>query len=372
MTPDRDTTAVLTHHWLVARRGGEKVLAAMRELYPVAPIFTLIHSKAAAAEWGDVRSSPLRFVPGATRHYPKLLPLLPMAARAVRLPDVDLVLCSDAAIAKAMTPAARSRVVCYCHSPMRYVWEPRISETYRATLPAVLRPIWPMVCASLRRADVQAAARVNQFVANSQAVAERIRRCYGRESVVVYPPVELPDAPATGPREDYYLCVGHHVVYKRLDLAVEACVHLGRRLVVIGEGPQVGSLRAKYAGASGVQFLGYQSDEVVQDHYRRARALLFPGEEDFGIVPVEAMAHGCPVIAFAAGGARETVMDGISGIWFDQQETGALIAAIERAERCEFDPVRMFEAMQRFSRERFLNAMRTVIVDAMRATSASR
>ncbi|MFN0138439.1 MAG: glycosyltransferase [Phycisphaerae bacterium] len=366
MNSAAQTSAVLTHHWLVARRGGEKVLAAMRELYPAAPIYTLIQGREVRDEWGDVRSSPLRFFPGAARLYPKLLPLLPLAARAVRLPDADLVLCSDAAIAKAMTHAPRSRVVCYCHSPMRYVWEPRISEIYRASLPRPLRPLWPMVCASLRRADLRASKRVDQFVANSQAVAERIRRCYGRDSVVIYPPVDLPDSPSMGPREDFYLCVGHHVVYKRLDLAVEACVRLRRRLIVIGEGPQVAPLRAKFGATSGIEFLGYQPDAVVHDHYRRARALLFAGEEDFGIVPVEAMARGCPVIALAAGGARETVIDGETGVWFASQDVDALADAMQRADHCTFDPARMLAAMQRFSRARFLDEMRSVIAAALK------
>ncbi|MBI5864820.1 MAG: glycosyltransferase, partial [Planctomycetes bacterium] len=227
MTPSPlPVSAVLTHHWLVRRRGGEKVLEALAELVrPDAPLFTLVHdSNGYANPLGSggsgaarrIVTSFLQRVPGARRHYPMLLPLMPSAARSMRLPPAELVLCSDAAIAKAMRPHEGSRVVCYCHSPMRYVWEPEISRQYAATLPAVLRPLWPLVCGRVREADRDAARRVDQFVANSAAVAERIRRCYDRPSVVVHPPVELPASPGPVEREDFYLCVGYHVAYKRL------------------------------------------------------------------------------------------------------------------------------------------------------------
>lgn len=371
-------SAVLTHHWLVRRRGGEKVLEPLAELLPGADIYTLIHDPAGypLAElvpdvapvsnrcYPRIVTSLLQRIPGAIRHYPKLLPLMPRAARSLRLPDVDLVLCSDAAIAKAMRPDPRSHVVCYCHSPMRYVWEPEISAQYRATLPAVLRPLWPALCAYIRRADRRAAQRVNQFVANSTVVAERIRRCYGRDSIVVHPPVELPAAPGSEKREDFYLCVGYHVAYKRLWVAFEAAMRLGARLVVIGDGPDVDSLR-RTGVSKNLTLLGYQPDDVVLDHYRRAKALLFPGEEDFGIVPVEAMASGCPVIAFARGGACETVIDGQTGVLYDRGLTADLVQAMMRAEQMAFDPRTMFDRMQRFSRERFLQQMRAVIATAL-------
>jgi glycosyltransferase involved in cell wall biosynthesis len=394
-----ECSAVLTHHWLVRRRGGERVLEALCTLLPNSPVYTLVfdpdgfedagqpeqcHSEgaqrprnlASAGEdalpgappsqaWGTdsgpVRTSFLQRIPGAKRHYPKLLPLMPLAARRMKLPPVDLVVCSDAAVAKAMTPDPRSKVVCYCHSPARYVWD--LAETYRETLPAVLRPLWPGVVRRVRAADRQAAQRVDQFVANSQHVAQRIHRHYGRDSVVVHPPVDLPPAPATGSREDFYLCVGQHVHYKRLDLAVEACRQLERRLLVIGEGPVV--RRYEKCGYANIEFLGWQPAGAVRDYYRRARALLFPGEEDFGIVPVEAMAHGCPVVAFGVGGATESVVDGQTGVWFGEQTVECLVAAIERAEAMVFDPRAMHAAMQRFSHARFLREMRGVLVSGL-------
>ena len=361
----RRCSAVLTHHWLVRRRGGERVLEALAELLPGAPVYTLVHrlrpgQPPARLDGHAVLASPLSWLPGAGRWYPALLPLMPLAARLMCLPPVDLVVCSDAAIAKAMRVDRRSRLVCYCHSPMRYVWEPHIAEQYAQTLPALLRPTWRAVCARVRRADYDAAQRVDCFVANSRTVARRIERFYGRPSEVVHPPVDIPPPPPANRRENFYLCVGRHVAYKRLDLAVEACEQLGCRLVVIGDGPDAVRLaRGRKSGA--VTFLGYQSDEVIRQHYARARALLFPGEEDFGIVPVEALAHGCPAIAYGVGGAAETVADGRTGVLFDAQTVAGLATAITRFEGLTFDAAVLHEHARGFSRERFQYEMAAIL-----------
>ncbi len=363
MVPDPLTcSAVLTHHWLVRRRGGEKVLEAMAEIFPDAPVYTLVHDAAYEFEPGHrIVSSLLRCVPGASRRYPNLLPLFPLAAKAMRLPRVDLVLCSDAALAKAMSPARSSKMICYCHSPMRYVWEPELSRQYAMTLPKVLRPFWPALCAWLRRVDAHAAQRVDLFVANSRTVAERIRRAYKRDSIVIYPPVEIPEYSPASDREDFYLCVGHHVGYKRLDLAVEACTRLGRDLVVIGDGVEAARLQGTNGSQSRARFLGFQPDDVVHEYYRRARALLFPGEEDFGIVPVEAMAFGCPVVAFGRGGATESVLDGKTGVLFQTQSADSLADAIVRFEGMSFDPAELYRHASQFGRERFQRELREAI-----------
>lgn len=390
-TPEKlRCAAVLTHHWLVRRRGGERVLEALAALLPDCPVYTLVYDPAGfaagstsrkidagkpadvlAAEaqvWGGaahpVRASFLQKIPGAKRHYPKLLPLMPLAARRIKLPPADVVVCSDAAFAKAMTPDPRSRLVCYCHSPARYVWD--LADVYGATLPAVLRPLWPRLVRRIREADRGAAQRVDQFVANSRHVAERIRRHYGRESIVVHPPVELPASPHVGPREDFYLCAGQHVRYKRLDLAVEACRKLRRKLLVIGEGPDV----ERYRGLNdpNIRFMGWLAAEELWQYYRRARGLLFPGEEDFGIVPVEAMAHGCPVICYGVGGATESIVDGVCGAWFAEQTVDCLIAAIERCERTTFDPAVMHARSERFGYARFYAEMRAVLTKGGKVT----
>lgn len=355
-------SAVLTHHWLVRRRGGESVLAALCRLVPGSPIYTFIHDPAGVGDgWPEVRTSFLQRLPGAKRHYPKLLPLMPAAARRMRLPAVDLVLCSDASLAKAMRPHDDSLVVCYCHSPMRYVWD--LAEIYTAALPAVVRPLWRAFVPRLRRADREAAARVDLFIANSRHVADRIQRHYGRESKVVHPPVDLPQRPASGSREDFYVCLGYHVAYKRLDLAVEACTTMGKRLIVIGDGPDVDRIRRR--APQGVSLLGWQSPAVVHDHLSRAAALIFPGEEDFGIVPVEAVAHGCPVIAYGVGGAVETVVPGETGVLFERQTVECLCDAILRFEQLSFDPLRMHADVQRFDRERFMRRMYEILSRAL-------
>lgn len=380
----RGFSAVLTHHWLTRRRGGEKVLEALAELLPDAPLYTLVHNpeyvrrlessdRPDAPCWlrdpQNLHSSWLQRIPGAARHYPNLLPLMPFAAAAVRLPAADLVLCSDAALAKAMRAHPRSRVICYCHSPMRYAWD--LESAYRASVPWLVRPLWALLVRWIRAADRRAAQRVDVFIANSAHVAARIARCYGRESRVIHPPVDLPErppprAPAATP---YYLCVGHHVPYKRLDLALEACRRLDRRLVVIGDGPDCRRLRDR---AGRAEFLGWQPDAVIHGHYAEAAGLLFPGEEDFGMVPVEAMSRGCPVIAYGAGGATETVVDGETGVLFAEQSVEDLCAGMRRAEAQRFDPQRMHAQARRFSRERFLEQMRAVIAETLDAVRPTR
>ncbi|MCK4340942.1 MAG: glycosyltransferase [Phycisphaerae bacterium] len=360
-------SAVLTHHWFVRRRGGEKVLEAFGELFPDSPLYTLVHDPAGVADsplaGRRVYTSFLQRLPGAARHYPKLLPLMPLAARRIKLPPVELVLCSDAALAKAMTPDPRSKVVCYCHSPMRYAFDAALSKEYRRTLPLVLRPFFGLSMALVRQADRVAARRVNLFIANSQHVAERIKRYYHAEAVVVYPPVDIPPEPALGPRGDFYLCVGYHTPYKRLDLAIETCRRVGRRLVVIGDGPDLARFDPRRE--IHVEFLGWQPAEVLHDHLRRAAGLLFPGEEDFGIVPVEALAHGCPVIAYGVGGATETVVPDETGVLFKQQTTECMADALERCEGLTFDPLALHRHARQFGKDRFLRDMREVLESVM-------
>jgi glycosyltransferase involved in cell wall biosynthesis len=365
-----DCSIALAHHWLVRRRGGEKVLEALAELLPPGPVYTLVAGPDYETTNPEhplngraIRTSWLQKLPGASQAYQQLAPLMPRAFRSVKLPPVDLVVCSDAALAKAMRPAEGTKLVCYCHSPVRYAWQPELAASYRATLPGWQKPIWDWTMARIRKVDYAAAQRVDQFVANSAHVARRIQRFYGRDSVVVHPPVDLPPFRPPPPRDDFYLCVGHHVPYKRLDLAVEACRGLQRKLVVIGEGPDVERLQLRQQPH--VEYLGWQPDEQMHDYMYRARALLFPGEEDFGIVPVEAMARGCPVIAYGVGGACETVTDGATGVLFPEQTGEAIVAAIQRAESLEFDPHAMHACMQRFTHARFHEEMRRVFANVL-------
>ncbi len=298
-----------------------------------------------------IRTSPLQRVPGVFRHYRHMLPLMPLAARAWRPRDVDLVVSLSHCVAKAVRVPPGVPHVCYCFTPMRYAWQGRDSYLQGWANRPIRRLLAGALLDRLREWDRDTARRVTHFVAISQTIRERIATCYNRESQVIPPPVDTGFyAPAADfqTRDQYYLVVSALVPYKRVDQAVAACSRLGRRLVVIGAGPERERLE-RLAGPT-VQFLGWQSDEVIRDHYRRCRALLFPGEEDFGIVPVEALACGAPVLALARGGAVETV-DGQSGRLYGEPTAAALEAAISawESDGCPHNPAHARHRAEGFS-----------------------
>ncbi len=309
----------LVHDWLTGRRGGEKCLEAMCRLFPQAVIHTLIHVPGAAGptiERMPIRTTPLQRLPGVRRHYRHVLPLMPLATRYWDVGEVDLVVSLSHCVAKAVRVPPQVPHVCYCFTPMRYAWESRSAYFEGWSGRPVRRRLAGILLDRLQRWDRATSSGVTQFIAISETVRDRIARSYGRESVVIQPPVETGYyTPGEGCalREEYYLCVSALVGYKRIDHAVRACSSLGRRLVVIGEGPERERLR-RLAGPT-VQFLGWQPDEVIRQHYRRCRALLFPGEEDFGIVPIEALACGAPVIALGRGGVAETVDERVGRLY---------------------------------------------------------
>ena len=322
----------LVHDWLTGMRGGEKCLEVLCRAFPDATLYTLIHRRGAtspAIEAMDIRPSPLQRIPGVARHYRHLLPAMPLAARAWKPRGVDLVVSLSHCVAKAVRPPAGVPHVCYCFTPMRYAWQGRDAYLQSWADRPVRRAVAGAMLDRLRAWDRATAARVDHFVAISETVAARVAACYGRPSRVIRPPVDAEFyAPAPGPadREDAYLCVSALVPYKRIDQAIAACTASGRRLVVIGEGPERARLQ-RLAGPT-VRFLGWQPDEVIRAHYRRCRALLFPGEEDFGIVPIEALACGTPVIALGRGGVAETVDDRVGRTYPDPTAEG-LRAALD-------------------------------------------
>ena len=316
----------LVHDWLTGRRGGEKCLEALCEAFPSATVYTLIHRPGSVGPTIGgmaIRTSPLQMVPGIHRHYRKLLPLMPMAARWWRPGEVDLVVSLSHCVAKAVRVPPGVPHVCYCFTPMRYAWDGRAAYLGHDGWSGrrLTRYLAGWTLDRLRAWDRATAAGVTEFVAISETVRERIARCYGRDSEVIHPPVDVDFYhPAPIEREPFYLCVSALVPYKRIDHAVRACSESGRPLRVIGEGPDLDRLR-RLAGPS-VQFLGWRSDEEVRDHFRRCRALLFPGVEDFGIVPIEALACGAPVIALGLGGVAETVDDSVGRLFRDHSAEG--------------------------------------------------
>lgn len=347
----------IAHHWFAYMRGGEKVAEAIGEIFPDAPLFAMMADRTIMTP--SLLRHPLQTsflqtltrISGSHRHW---LPLFPRAAESLDATAFDLVICSDAATMKGIRTRHDAVKVCYCHSPMRYVWEQM--EDYAETAPLSGRVGLQLFGRRLRRWDRAAAQGVSGFIANSRHTAARIERCYGRTATVIYPPVRTEFPPPLSESDDFYLVVGEQVEYKRNDLAVEACARLGRNLVVIGDGPVLGRLRsaANEAGST-IWFLGRQPDGVLVDCYRRCRALLFCGQEDFGIVPVEAMAAGRPVIAYGQGGATETVIPGETGILFDAQERDSVIDAILDCESQQdrFDPARIQRHAAQFSYDRF-------------------
>ena len=355
----------LIHDWLTGMRGGEKCLEVLCRRFPDAALLTLLHvpgSTSPAIERMRITTSFLQRFPGAKRHYRYLLPLMPAAVSRLEIPkDVDLVLSFSHAVAKSVRPPPGVPHVCYCFTPMRYAWHRRadyfcFGGRFRRTSMAAAGNL---LLERIRRWDRATSDRVTRFVAVSRTVARRIADCYGRPSRVIYPPVDTQFyTPSEVPREDFFLCISALVPYKRVDLAIAACNRLSRRLIVIGDGPQRRRL-ARLAGPT-VTLAGHRSNEAIRQRLRRARAVLFPANEDFGIVPVEAQACGTPVLAFGRGGATESILPAEksaagTGLFFDEQTPDSLCRAIERLETHphRFDPRLARRQAERFAVERF-------------------
>jgi glycosyltransferase involved in cell wall biosynthesis len=341
----------LVHEWLTIPGGSEKVVLAILDVLPHAELFTTVYDPApwpSAITDRTVHTSFLDRVPRARRLYPKLLPLMDRAFRSFDLRSFDLVISSNHACAKNVRKPTGIHHVCYCHTPMRYAWDPAFldGEDLGRAEQLVFRSLAP----HLRRRD-RAAAQTpggpDVILANSTFVAERIWRHWGRDAQVIHPPVEVDRfAEISRQPEDYYLFLGRLVPYKRANLAVSACAKLDLPLKVVGTGRALDTVRS--AAGPRTQFLGHVSDDELPKLLAGARALLFPGEEDFGIVPVEAQAAGVPVIAYGSGGVRDSVVDGVTGVLFDDQTVAGLCAAIER-----FDRIRLRDSDLRMQAARF-------------------
>jgi glycosyltransferase involved in cell wall biosynthesis len=346
-------------------RGGEKVLEALLELYPQADIYTHVYDPKAVSPLINshrVYTSYINRFPFAKKLYRKYMPFMPNALKEFDLRGYDLVISSESGPAKGVVPDPDAYHICFCHSPMRYLWD-MYHEYFRGTGP-VTRFFMKRRIPSLRIWDVTSANLVDRFITNSHYVAKRIRRCYNREAEVVYVPVdtEFFFLPQRRP-EDFYLFFGQLVGYKRADIAIEACVQSGRKLVVAGSGAGKKEIR-RYGKSALVRFLGRVSDEEIGGLFSRARALLFPGIEDLGLVPIEANAAGCPVIAFRKGGALDTVKENVTGLFFDEQSPASLIKAMDRFEASKenFENREAFTAqVKQFSREAFKERVSKII-----------
>ncbi len=356
----------IVHYWFVTYRGGERVVEALASMFPQADLFCVVADAEVlphSLRGHRFKTSFLQKLPGSNRWHRRFLPLYPLALEQFDLSGYDLVISSESGPAKGVITSAGTCHICYCHSPMRYLWDFYHSYRNGSTMGLWSRPLFTLATHYLRMWDAASAQRVDYFVANSQNVASRIRKHYRRNAAVIYPPVNVDAGYLAARMGDYYLAVGQLVDYKRMDLAIAACKRLGRRLHVVGEGEQYARLK-KLAGPS-VKFCGALSDEDLHEQYAHCRALLFPGEEDFGMVPVEALSFGRPVIAFGRGGVRETVRgiypgsscatEGASGIFFREQTVESLISAMRAFEDTEhrFSPFFIKQQAERFGPGRF-------------------
>jgi glycosyltransferase involved in cell wall biosynthesis len=335
-------------------RGGEKVLEELCNLFSDADVFTNVYVPGRisdAIRRHRVQTTFIHKLPGAVRYHQKYLPLMPLALEQLDLRGYDLVISTEAGPAKGVIVSPGALHLCYCLSPMRYLWD--LYHEHLGYSGPLTRLVMRPLCHYLRMWDVETARRVDAFAAISRLVAKRVRTYYRRDAEVVYPPVDTHAFGLSEVAVEGYLMVGQLVPYKRVEVAVEAFNQSGRRLTIIGEGEEFKRLRAM--AKANVRMLGYQPFDVVRDHYASCRALIFTGVEDFGIVPVEAMASGRPVIAFRGGGVLDTVVEGKTGMFFDEQSPEALNRALDAFERKEiqFSSVEIATHAQKFDRAVF-------------------
>ena len=359
---NRPLRVALVHDWLTGMRGGEKCLEVLCELFPDAPIYTLLHVKGAMSpliESKTIHTSFLQRFPFVEEKYRMYLPLFPIAINSFDFSGFDLLISTSHCVAKGARPHGNALHLCYCFTPMRYVYEMYDEYFGKGQAGFAVRLAMSTAAPLLRAWDRRTAGRVHHFVAISDHVRQRIRRHYGRDAQIIFPPVDTGQFQPSGKNEGYYLIVSALVPYKKVDLAVKAFNNTGKRLVIVGKGPDEEKLR-RLAGPT-VEFAGWKSDDELVSLYAGCTALVFPGEEDFGIVPLEAMASGKPVIAYGKGGTLETVQDGISGVFFYEQTADALEQAVSKTELMRFDPEKIRNRALQFSRDIYKNAMKKFI-----------
>lgn len=350
----KNLKVALVHDWLVSKGGGERVLKDLHDMFPAAPIYTLVYDENKAPAWlraCDVRTTYIQRWPGGRSHHKLLLSFMPKAWEALDLTEFDLVISSCTSCCKGVITSPDATHICYCHSPIRYVWD--LYYEYMRDAGTLKTFFMKMMIHSVRLWDFQAAQRVDHFVANSDYVGRRIQKYYRRPSTTIHPATPVA-AKRVGEARGYYLVVSRFVRYKRVDLAVKACGKLDRKLIIIGSGGEEEQHLRAIAGPT-VEFRGRVSDEEMVEAYAGADAFLFPGTEDFGLTPVEAMASGVPVIAYGKGGALETVVDGETGLFFGEQSVDSLAECIELFEREGVTKSRqqISDYAQQFSTERF-------------------
>ncbi len=354
----------LIHDHLAQDGGAEKVLRVFAEMFPQAPIFTLLAEKNVAQNFSDrLRTSIIQRLPGGIKHYQWYMPFMPMAVEFFSLNKFNIVLSDASAFAKGVITGPDTLHVCYCHTPTRYLWDYTHQYIEELRYNKYFKKIISLVLNYIRIWDRQAADRVDYFIANSKTVQKRIKKYYRRDSVVIYPPVEVDKFEvATSPGE-YFLIGGRLAPYKRVDLVVKTFVKLGLPLKVFGDGVDLNRLRRLAGGTPNIEFLGRVDDKRKAELYRRAKAFINPQDEDFGITVVEAMAAGRPVIAYRRGGATETVIEGETGLFFEDQTVDSLVEAVQRFSDMTFTPSIIRQQAEKFSTDRFRTEIENYIKD---------
>lgn len=365
LRPFSQPRVALVHYWLVSMRGGERVLERLLGLFPDADIFTHVVDRtkiSTALNAARIETTLIAKLPFAKRFYNYYLPLMPLALEELDLTGYDLVISSESGPAKGVVTNPDSQHICYCHSPMRYLWDHY--HDYRSQASWPVRTVMSATYPRLRQWDTNASARVDRFVANSSFVQRRISKVWRRQSEVIHPPVDVGLFTPSLNLDDYYLWAGQMVPYKRPDLAVDAFTRSGRPLLMVGVGPMLKKLKRR-AGPN-VRFVDRMSFNDLRRAYARARGFVMTAEEDFGITPVESMASGRPVVAFGRGGVLDTVVDGETGIFFHRQDAESLVEAVEQLERgmADFDPARAVERSKDFAPHIFDDRIRALVATA--------
>ncbi len=357
----------LIHDHLAQDGGAEKVLKVLAEMFPEAPIYTLLFEPKNADKYyrhRRIETSIIQKLPGGISHYQWYMPFMPMAVEFFDLSGYDLVISDSSSFAKGVVTSSHTLHICYCHTPTRYLWSDTHQYINELKYNKYFKKVISLVLNYVRMWDRLAADRVDEYIANSRFVAKRIKKYYKRESTVIYPPVEIEKFKISAKTGDYFLIGGRLAPYKRVDIVIEACKKLGKKLKIYGDGVDLGRLKKMAEGYSNIEFLGWVDDAVKAELYSHCLAFIYPQEEDFGITAVEAMASGRPVIAYKRGGAMETVQDGVTGIFFNEQTIGSLAQAINNFDASKFNPEIIRRQAEKFSIAKFKKEITKHIEDS--------
>jgi glycosyltransferase involved in cell wall biosynthesis len=344
----------IVHDYLNQAGGAERVVEVFHRMYPEAPIYTTIIDRSKLYDGlkdADIRITWMQRLPGILKHFKKYFMLYPLAIRSMDLREFDLIISSSSAYAKGIKKGSNAVHVCYCYTPMRFVWD---YENYlkRENLGPVVKRLLPVFIKLLKKWDIESNKDVDYFIAISNEIKQRIEKFYHRDAQIIFPPVNVANYYISDIDEDYYLIVSRLAPYKRIDLAIEAFNKSGKKLVVIGSGPAKQQLQKK--ANNNITFMGRLTDEEVAKYMSRCRAFIFPGKEDFGLTPLEANASGRPVVAFKGGGTLDTVKDGVTGVYFEGENPDEIVKAVERLESLSFDKNTLRKHAEKFNDDKFI------------------